>query len=315
MTTNAKPLNEGTPSSVDLSAVFSSLEIAANKQSIATPSTTLPIDDEQNQVLINALRASLNLGANGDDILFKEMAEAMLRCKLRCISQEKEEVIKNMNQMHIQDENNNQVNNGAYEGQTAEAAACPSIYDSVAFTIPPPDSPWPPTAQKSYPESCKNRGGPVEESTTEKQSNMGPFSAQKSSPTTSIHYTPAPNTAEENLESCINNFMAPVFLTSSAPYTPLPNAEEFQRALLHAQQGISDDAGQNVKTPTFLFKSSSDADDINAKINPDESDMLRSKNNEESTVRTVRFQNGTKVSRSSFLFSPYPCVCSWTPRT
>lgn len=315
MTTNAKPLNERAPSSVDLSAVFSSLEIAANKQSTAAPSTTLPIDEEQNQALINALRASLNLGANGDDILFKEMAEAMLRCKLRCISQEKEEVIKNMSQMHIQDENNNQVNCGANEERKAEATACPSIYDSVAFNIPPPDSPWPPTAQKSSPESFTNRSDPFEESATEKQSNKEPFSAQKCFPTTSIPYTPAPSNTEENLETLLNDFMAPVFQTSSVLYTPLPNAEELQRALLHAQQGIGDDVGQTVKTPTFLFKSSNDSDDINTKINPDELDMLRSKNNEESTVRTVRFQNGTKVSHSSFLVSSYPNISSWAPCT
>jgi hypothetical protein len=40
--------------------------------------------------LINAFCASLNFGANGDE----EMAEAMLRCKLRCISKEKEEIKK-----------------------------------------------------------------------------------------------------------------------------------------------------------------------------------------------------------------------------
>jgi hypothetical protein len=179
-------------------------------------------------------------------------------------------------------------------------AACPSIYDSVAFTIPPPDSPWPPTAEKAYSESLTHT------TVEEKHYKTKPFSAEKASPTASIPYTPAPNNTDENLGSRFNSFMAPVFPSSSAPYTPLPNAEEFQSALFHAQQGIGDDVVQNVKTPTFLFKSSSDAGDANKKKNPDESDMLRSKNNEANVVRTVRFQSGTKVSYLFVFVSSHP---------
>ena len=79
----------------DLPTIFSSLEIAP-------PSIK---NDQQEQILMNALRTSLNLGTNVDDAMYKEMAEAMIRCKMRCVAEEQERTREKMHRMHIQDEN------------------------------------------------------------------------------------------------------------------------------------------------------------------------------------------------------------------
>jgi hypothetical protein len=350
MTRSAMSYNElshdhGTSSQVDLSAIFSSLEIVTPKQS----SATMPIDEEQGQILINALRNSLNLGASVDDTLFKEMAEAMMRCKLRCMAYEKDETIEKMSQMHIQVENKNQHNRDTSKAQTAgdvglsekngrnasidsstpnriETSTRPIFHDCTEFfKVPlPPDSPWPPTAQKVYPECMENRNEVAnassvkyfpethnrnDDDTTLKPSSTSEsthcFSAQASSsplPTHSLttnSYTPAPNITEDHQDFFTKDFIAPALASSSIPYTPLPNAEEFQKAIFHAQQGVNeldDDVALNIKTPTFLFKSSGITSDTNTKANPDETTQLSDKKNEASTVRTVRFEVGTKVS-------------------
>mmetsp|Transcript_8672 Transcript_8672/g.12637 ORF Transcript_8672/g.12637 Transcript_8672/m.12637 type:complete len:126 (+) Transcript_8672:199-576(+) len=95
----------------DLPAIFSSFETAAPPPSSTAPiPTKMPIAEDQEKLLINALRVSLNLGTNVDETLFKEMAEAMVRCKVHCMAEEQEETIEKLHRIHLVVVNNNKNN-------------------------------------------------------------------------------------------------------------------------------------------------------------------------------------------------------------
>ena len=343
----------------DLPAIFSSLEIAAPPPSSTAPiPTKIPIAEEQERLLINALRVSLNLGTNVDETLFKEMAEAMVRCKVRCMAEEQEETIEKLHRVHLEDVNTNENNKSSSHPQTTQAesligghlrnesTATSSFISTVippqqrADTVstqdiplsegvdrlsstnlfgtgrlspsptktlsplsinadffqipPPPESPWPATAQKHYPEPIEGGKGVISSTkTTCTDSNALPrsfisgvvdkveFATTNGSTdyTTqaSIAYPPPPN-------------HSPMPSASATPYTPVPSTAEFQKVMFEAQQGVNgtgDNSSTQIKTPTFLFKCSGREEKTDGSTGDETLPNSGS--------RTVRFEVGTKV--------------------